>query len=200
MTFCAVCQHWKSWTCLIKVSLSWSCVRFIPPYCSISSKDAPILGVSFWTFKPPHVCLDYYVLISNLYVMFIFPITKLCVFCFRELHMNMQWSWSYGLILESNKEIYQKILEPLLKELKVGDDIFQDLHNTNSNSNSKESNSQTWLWVSLSFSICVTLFYTSCINSRLTMLFHCCRVSSHMRSWTLLFFQTLQKVISKPSQ
>jgi hypothetical protein len=37
----------------------------------------------------------------------------------------------YGLILESNKEIYQKILEPLLKELKVGDDIFQDLHNTN---------------------------------------------------------------------
>jgi hypothetical protein len=94
MTFCAVCQHWKSWTCLIKVSLSWSCVRFIPPYCSISSKDAPILGVSFWAFKPPHVCLDYYVLISNLYVMFIFPITKLCVFYFRELHMNMQWSWS----------------------------------------------------------------------------------------------------------
>jgi hypothetical protein len=92
----------------------------------------------------------------------------------------------YGLILESNKEIYQKILEPLLKELKVEDDIFQDLHNTNSNSNSKESNSQTWLWVSLSFSICVTLFYTSCINSRLTMLFHCCRVSSHMRSWAFL--------------
>jgi hypothetical protein len=30
--------------------------------------------------------------------------------------------------MESNKEIYQELLEPLLKELKVGDDISHDLH------------------------------------------------------------------------
>jgi hypothetical protein len=83
---CSLCQHW---TCLIKVSLSWLHMRFISPYCSISSKDALSLGVSLWAFKPPHVCLDGYVLISNLYVMFIFPITKFHVFCFKELHMSM---------------------------------------------------------------------------------------------------------------
>jgi hypothetical protein len=40
----------------------------------------------------------------------------------------------YGLVLESNEEIYQQFFEPLFKELKVGDDISHDLHDTNSNS------------------------------------------------------------------
>jgi hypothetical protein len=40
----------------------------------------------------------------------------------------------YGLILESDKEIYQELLEPLFKDLKVGDDTSHDLHDTNSNS------------------------------------------------------------------
>ncbi len=39
----------------------------------------------------------------------------------------------YGLILEFDKEIYQELLEPLFKELKVGDDTSLNPHNTNSN-------------------------------------------------------------------
>jgi hypothetical protein len=40
--------------------------------------------------------------------------------------------------LEFDEEIYQGLFEPLLKELKVGDDISHDLHDTNSNSTSSK--------------------------------------------------------------
>ncbi len=60
--------------------------------------------------------------------MFSFPLLN-CVFFVLG---NFIWTCNnlgrYGFIMESNKEIYQELLEPLLKELKVGDDISHDLH------------------------------------------------------------------------
>ncbi len=44
----------------------------------------------------------------------------------------------YGFVLEFDEEIYQGLFEPLLKELKVGDDISHDLQDTNSNSTSSK--------------------------------------------------------------
>ncbi len=50
---------------------------------------------------------------------------------------NFIWARSalgwYGLVLESNEEIYQELFEPLFKELKVGDDSFHKLQDANSN-------------------------------------------------------------------
>jgi hypothetical protein len=38
--------------------------------------------------------------------------------------------------LESNQEIYQELLEPLVKELTVGDGSSKDVHDINSDSSS----------------------------------------------------------------